>query len=230
MIPWILLDEAPVPEGRGELLLYQRGEEFSIRIVGRGELMNSRAHGSEDALAALTCERLAERSRPRILIGGLGMGFTLAAALRELGPDAQVVVAELIPAVVAWNRGALAALAGCPLQDARVTVREVDVGRILKTERKAFDAILLDVDNGPEGLTRDANDWLYGPGGVLAAYEALRPNGILAVWSAGQDREFTDRLRQAGFETEEVRVRARGTKGSRHIIWLARRISDRQAM
>lgn len=224
MIPWILLDEAPVPDGRGELQLFQRGEEFSIRIVGRGELMNSRAHGSEDALAALACERLAERTHPRILIGGLGMGFTLAAALRELGPEAQVVVAELVPAVVAWNRGTLAALAGNPLQDPRVTVREMDVGKIMKAERKAFDAILLDVDNGPEGLTRDANDWLYGPVGVLAACEALRPNGILAVWSAGQDREFTDRLRQAGFETEEVRVRARGTKGSRHLIWLARRM------
>ena len=224
MIPWILLDEAPVPGGRGELQLFQRGEEFSIRIVGRGELMNSRAHGSEDALAALACERLAERTRPRMLIGGLGMGFTLAAALRGLGQEAQVVVAELVPAVVAWNRGAIASLASHPLQDPRVTVREMDVGKIMKAERLSFDAILLDVDNGPEGLTRDANDWLYGPGGVLAAYEALRPNGILAVWSAGQDREFTDRLRQAGFETEEVRVRSRGTKGSRHLIWLARRM------
>jgi spermidine synthase len=224
MIPWILLDEAPIPGGRGELLLYQRGEEFSIRVHGRGELMNSRMHGSEDALATLACARLATRERARILIGGLGMGFTLAAALHELDPEAEVVVAELVPAVVAWNRGALGAVAGNPLQDPRVTVREIDVGRILKAERMAFDAILLDVDNGPEGLTRDANDWLYGPSGLVAAHEALRPGGILAVWSAAQDREFADRLRQTGFEAEEVRVRARGSKGPRHLIWLARRV------
>ena len=174
MIPWKLLDRATVPEAGGELSLYQRGEEFSIRITGRGELMNSRVHGSEDALALLTCARLVERQRPRLLIGGLGMGFTLAAALRALGPDAEVVVAELVPAVVAWNRGALGAQAGNPLRDARATVREIDVARVLRAERNAFDAILLDVDNGPEGLTRDANDWLYGNGGLAAAFAALR--------------------------------------------------------
>ena len=223
MIPWKLLDRAPVPGGGGELLLYQRGEEFSIRIAGRGELMNSRVHGSEDALAALTCARLVERERPRLLIGGLGMGFTLAAALRELGPDAEVVVAELVPAVVAWNRGPLGAPAGNPLLDARTTVREGDVARILRAEQQAFDAILLDVDNGPEGLTRDANDWLYGSDGLAAAFAALRPGGVLAVWSAGGDSDFTDRLRRTGFEAEEVRVRARISKGARHTIWLARR-------
>src|SRR3990170_2751576 len=144
MIPWKLLDRAPVPGGEGELKLHQRGEEFSIRVTGHGELMNSRAHGSEDMLAQLACARLAGRTRPRLLIGGLGMGFTLAAALRELGPDAEVVVAELVPAVVAWNRGALGAPAGNPLLDARTTVREGDVARILRAERQAFDAILLD--------------------------------------------------------------------------------------
>jgi spermidine synthase len=223
MIPWKLLDRVPVPGGQGELMLYQRGEEFSIRVTGHGELMNSRAHGSEDMLAALVCVRLAGRARPRFLIGGLGMGFTLAAALRDLGPDAAVVVAELVPAVVAWNRGALGALAGNPLLDPRVAVQEIDVARLLRSERNAFDAILLDVDNGPEGLTRDANDWLYGNAGLAAAFAALRADGILAVWSAGGDRNFTDRLRRAGFETEEIRVRARITKGARHTLWLARR-------
>lgn len=222
MIPWELLGHAPVPGEGGELLLYRRGGEFSIRIKARGELMNSRVHDSEDALAALACERLAGRTRPQLLIGGLGMGFTLSAALRALGPDAEVVVAELVPAVVEWNRGALGAAAGHPLQDPRVAVRETDVARILRTERNRFDAILLDVDNGPEGLTRDENDWLYGHGGLGAAYAALRPEGILAVWSAGPDREFTDRLRRAGFEVEELRVRAHNKKGARHVIWLAR--------
>lgn len=223
MIPWKLLDRAPVPGGEGELMLYQRGEEFSIRITRRGELMNSRVHGSEEALAQLACARLAGRAQPRLLIGGLGMGFTLAAALRELRLDAEVVVAELVPAVVAWNRGALGAPAGNPLRDARVSVQEIDVARLLRAERNAFDAILLDIDNGPEGLTRDANDWLYGNAGLAAAFAALRADGLLAAWSAGGDSDFTDRLRRAGFEAEEIRVRARKSKGAHHTIWLARR-------
>ncbi|MEK7206973.1 MAG: hypothetical protein AAB134_03730 [Pseudomonadota bacterium] len=223
MIPWKLLDRVPVPGGEGVLLLYQRGEEFSIRVTDHGELMNSRVHGSEDALAQLTCARLAGRKQPRLLIGGLGMGFTLAAALHELGPDAEVVVAELVPAVVAWNRGALGAQAGHPLRDARASVREIDVARLLRSERNAFDAILLDVDNGPEGLTRNANDWLYSNAGLAAAFTALRTDGILAVWSAAGDRDFTDRLRCTGFDAEEVRVRARKSKGAHHTIWLAQR-------
>jgi spermidine synthase len=224
MIPWKLLDSARVPGGGPELRLYQRGEELSIRIVGRGELMNSRVHGSEDALAELTCARLAGRAHSRVLIGGLGMGFTLAAALRQLGPDAEVVVAELVPAVVEWNRGPLAGAAGHPLEDRRVTVRVADVAQILSKEAQAYDAILLDVDNGPEGLTRRDNDWLYSVNGLGAAFAALRPGGVLAVWSAGPDRDFSERLRRVGFEAEEVRVRARANrKGARHIIWLAAR-------
>jgi spermidine synthase len=223
MIPWILLDSAQVPGNGGELRLYQRGDEFSIRIVGHGELMNSRVHGSEDALAEHTCARLVDGLKPRLLIGGLGMGFTLAAALRHVGDQAQVVVAELVPAVVAWNRGPLGEHAGHPLQDPRVTVREGDVARILKTEQQAYDAILLDVDNGPAGLTRKENDWLYSMNGLSAAYAALRPQGVLAVWSAGPDKAFMQRLRKVGFEVEEVRVRAHGSKGARHIIWFARR-------
>ena len=223
MIPWVLLDSAQVPGNGEELRLYQRGDEFSIRIIGHGELMNSRVHGSEDALAEHTCARLMGSANPRLLIGGLGMGFTLAAALRHIGNQAQVVVAELVPAVVAWNRGPLGANAGHPLQDPRVTVREGDVARILKSEQQAYDAILLDVDNGPEGLTRKENDWLYGMNGLNAAYAALRPQGVLAVWSAGPDKAFLQRLRKVGFEVDEVRVRAHGKKGARHIIWFARR-------
>jgi spermidine synthase len=223
MNPWVLLDSAQVPGEGGELRLYQRNNEFSIRIMGRGELMNSRAHGSEDALAQLTCARLENSTHAKVLIGGLGMGFTLAAALRQLGESAQVVVAELVPAVVVWNRGALGELAGFPLQDPRVTVREGDVARILKREQNAYDAILLDVDNGPEGLTRKQNDWLYSESGLNAAYAALRPKGILAVWSAGPAQEFMQRLRKVGFEVEEVSVHAHGSKGTRHVIWFARR-------
>jgi spermidine synthase len=221
--PWILLDSAPVPGNGGELRLYRRGDEFSIKVVGRGELMNSRVHGSEDALAEETCARLVDGIAPELLIGGLGMGFTLAAALRHLGERGRVVVAELLPAVVAWNRGPLGAAAGYPLEDVRVSVHEGDVARVLKLGQQAFDAILLDVDNGPEGLTRRQNDWLYGINGLSAAYAALRPQGVLAVWSAGPDPDFVQRLRKVGFEVEELRVRAHGSKGARHIIWLARR-------
>lgn len=225
MNPWVLLDSVEIPGNGGELRLYQRGEEFSIKIMGRGELMNSRVHGSEDALAQLTCARLTHSLHPRILIGGLGMGFTLAAALRRLGDQAQVIVAELVPAVVAWNRGPLGEQTGHPLQDPRVTVREGDVARILKNATSEYDAILLDVDNGPEGLTRMQNNWLYSENGLNTAYAALRPQGVLAVWSAGPAQDFLQRLRKVGFGVEEVRVRAHGSKGARHIIWFARRES-----
>jgi spermidine synthase len=221
MIPWELLDSAPVPDGGETLRLYRRGDEFSIRI-GANELMNSRTHGSEDRLAEAACARLAGRAQPRVLIGGLGMGFTLAAALRRLGPDAAVVVAELVPAVVEWNRGPLGAPSGRPLDDVRVAVHAGDVGALLRTAATAFDAILLDVDNGPAGLTRKGNDWLYGAAGLRAAHAALRPGGALAVWSAAPDRRFHARLRRAGFEVEELRVRAHRNRGARHIIWLAR--------
>ena len=223
MTPWILLDSAQVPGNGGELRLYQRGDEFSIKLEGRGELMNSRVHGSEDALAEHTCARLPDCEKPRLLIGGLGMGFTLAEALRHIGSEAQVVVAELVPEVVTWNRGPLGKFAGNPLEDLRVIVHEGDVARIIDTEQQAYDAILLDVDNGPEGLTRKENDRLYDIDGLNAAYAALRANGVLAVWSAGPDQKFLQRLRKTGFEVEEIRVRSRGAKGARHIIWFARR-------
>ena len=223
MVSWEFLQSAPVPGGKGELRLYRRGGEFSIRL-DRCELMNSRIHGSEEALAELACARIADRSRPQVLIGGLGMGYTAAAALQRLRADGRVVVAELVPAVVAWNRGPLADLAGRPLENERVTVREVDIAEILKVEQGTYDAILLDVDNGPQGLTRKGNNWLYSRAGLDAAFKTLRPAGVLAVWSASPDRAFTRRLREAGFAVEEVVVRSRGPrKGTRHTIWLAGR-------
>jgi spermidine synthase len=223
MIPWTLVDTAQIPGNAGTLQLHRRDAEFSISIVGGGVLMSTRAHGSEDALAELACRKIAGRSRCRVLIGGLGMGFTLAAALRNLGPDAEVVVAELVPAVVAWNRGPLGEFAGHPLQDGRTTVREGDVARFLKEGRQAYDAILLDVDNGPTGLTRRKNNWLYGIDGLTAAYSALRPGGILAVWSAGPDRAFTERLAKVGFAAKQTRVREHDNQGELHAVWIAER-------
>jgi spermidine synthase len=223
---WILLGVAQASGDEKELRLYRRDEEFSIRVGGR-ELMNSRVHGSEDALGQLACARIADCPRPRVLIGGLGMGYTLRAALHALSAQGQVIVAELIPAVVAWNRGPLGDLAGHPLRDDRVTVREVDVAGILRAEQRAYDAIVLDVDNGPRGLTRNANDRLYAQGGLSAAFAALRPGGVLAVWSAGPDRAFSDRLRKTGFKMEEILVRARDARGgARHTIWIAGRAAQ----
>ena len=228
MKPWILLDTAPVPNNGGELQLFQRGEDFSIRITGRGELMNTRLHGSEDALAELTCKRLKNTIDPHILIGGLGMGFTLAAALKCLkqhaSDKAQVTVAELVPGVVKWNKGPLGEHAGNPIQDARTSVIETDVARLLKNGNETYDAILLDVDNGPEGLTRKKNNWLYSADGLTAAYLSLKVQGILAVWSAGPEKAFTQRLKKVGFEVKEESVFAHGNKGTKHVIWFARRV------
>jgi spermidine synthase len=221
VIPWTLLDTAGVPGDGGELRLLQRGAEFSIRL-GHNELMNSRVHGSEEALAKIAIAKIGDHTRPRILIGGLGMGFTLRAALRAIGAEARVVVAELVPAVVAWNRGWLACVSGRSLADTRVSIREEDVASLIMSERSAYDAILLDVDIGPGALTRKANERLYDQAGLGAAFAALRSRGVLAAWSAGPDRNFTRRLRNAGFEVNEVRVRARGARGGAHqIIWIA---------
>ncbi len=222
MIRRVLLEVAQLPGDAGELRLYQHGTQFVI-TVDNLELMNSRVHGSEDALAEQACRRVKKRAQPRVLIGGLGMGFTLGAALRELGPTSQVVVAELIPAVMAWNRGPLAPLAGHPLDDGRVLLCKVDVAEIIRAEKRAYDAIILDVDNGPDGLTCIGNDWLYSLTGLSAALVALRPGGVLAVWSAAQDRAFAKRLRMTGFAVEEIRARASGgRKGARHTLWIAK--------
>ncbi len=223
MKPWNLIDSSEIPADGGELRLYQRGEEFSIVIRGEGELMSSRKHGSEQALAELGCRHLAGHALARVLIGGLGMGFTLAAALRQLGPDAEVTVAELVPAVAAWNRQYLGHLAAHPLDDPRSSVALGDVATLIKKGRDSYDAILLDVDNGPEGLTHRNNNWLYSSDGLQAAFTALRPGGVLAVWSAGPEPLFAERLRHLGFLVEEQRVRAHRGKGATHTIWIARR-------
>jgi len=183
--------------------------------------MNSRMHGSEEALARIACSRIAERQSAHVLIGGLGMGFTLRAALRELGKDATVKLVELSPAVVAWNREPLANLAGRPLEDPRVQVVEADVAEQIRATRSKYDAIVLDVDNGPEGFTRRGNDWLYGKGGLAAARNALRARGILAVWSAAPAPRFTERMRAAGFKVEDFCVPARGDRGGpNHTVWI----------
>jgi spermidine synthase len=221
MIPWEELDRAVVPGEEVPLRLMRRGQEISIRL-GTSELMNSRQHGSEEALATLVCERLKDVEAPRILIGGLGLGYTLRAALAVLGPKASVTVSELVPAVVAWARGPIATLHEGSLDDPRVRIRETDVALVMGEERSWWDAILLDVDNGPEAMTQAANDGLYGMTGLADARKALRPRGILAVWSQGPDSAFSSRLRRAGFVADEVTVRARGKSGgSRHRIWLA---------
>lgn len=223
MIPWVLIDTAEVPGGGGELRLKRHGAEFAI-MLGSDELMNSRLSGSEEALATIACERIRDRKAPRILIGGLGMGFTLRAALAALGPEARIIVAELVPAVVQWARGPMAEVFGTSLTDQRVGIREADVGELIRADASAYDAILLDVDNGPEGLTRKANDALYDLKGLRAARAALKPGGVLAVWSSGPNPKFTWRLGRAGFAVEEVRARANGPRGgARHVIWIATR-------
>jgi len=216
MIPRELLGIAEVPGGP-PLRLFRRGRDFMI-VLDRNELMSTRMRGSEVALGTLTCARLADRERPRLLIGGYGMGFTLRAVLAELGCAAAITVAELVPGIIGWARGEMAELtAGC-LDDPRVTLRMADVGAVMEEER--YDAILLDVDNGPDGLTRPDNDGLYTRSGLDRARRALRPGGVLAVWSAAPDAAFARRLAGAGFAVEEVKIRARENgKGPVHVIW-----------
>jgi spermidine synthase len=214
------LATARAPDGE-QLKLMRRDGDFMI-VLERNELMNSRMSGSEEALATMTAERLHGRATQHWLIGGYGMGFTLRAALAVLGPQARITVAELVPEIVAWARGPMAQLTSGCLDDPRVTVVEADVAELIAAGRGRYDAILLDVDNGPDALVRAANDRLYTPAGLAAAKAALRPGGVLAVWSAGKDPVFTNRLRRADCEVDEVQVRARSNgKGARHTIWFA---------
>ncbi len=186
--------------------------------------MNSLVHESEEALARIACQEITNQPRARVLIGGLGMGYTVGSALNYLEATAQVVVAELVSEVVQWNRGVLAKLAGCPLDDSRVTIHEADVVQMINSAQGDYNAILLDVDNGPEPLTRNDNDGLYSLEGLRAAFAALRPKGVLAIWSTGPDPNFAQRLRRAGFKANKVEVRGRERgKGSHFIVWAATR-------
>jgi spermidine synthase len=218
--PWKLLGEASTPDGH-EMRLIARDGEFVILLDGK-TLMSSRLHGSEEELALAACPPVSDRKKPTVLVGGLGMGFTLRATLNLLPADATVVVSELMAAVVDWNStGALAALAGYPLKDPRVRILMQDVGSTLQNATNRFDAILLDVDNGPSAFTSDENQELYDNDGVAAAHAALKSGGALAVWSAAEDQTYERRLRAHGFEASAKRVRARPNKGgARHTIFL----------
>ncbi len=219
MKPWQLLGQTRAPDG-AELSLTLRSGEYVILANGKS-LMSSRMHGSEEALATLACARLRGREEPRVLVGGLGMGFTLRATLDHLPPGASVVVAELLPAVVEWNRGPLGPLAGHPLKDRRVQVESGDVGAVMRAPAQAYDAILLDVDNGPSAFATVGNAALYNDAGLAAARTALSEQGVLAVWSSREDRRFEQRLRYAGFRVEAERVRARLKQGGpRHVIFI----------
>ncbi len=217
-----LVGVAEVPDGP-PLRLFRRGADFMI-VLERNELMSTRMSGSEVALGTMTCDRLADRPAPHLLVGGYGMGFTLRAVLAQLGPDASVTVAELVPGIIEWARGPMAALADGCLDDPRVALEIGDVGATIRSAARRYDAILLDVDNGPDGLTRPGNDGLYGPRGLAATHSALRAGGVLAVWSAAPDPRFARRLGDSGFDVEEVKVRARENgKGATHVIWFATR-------
>ncbi len=222
MTPRELIGVAEVPGGP-PLRLFRRGGDFMI-VLERNELMSTRMSGSEVALGTMTCERLRGHPAPHLLIGGYGMGFTLRAVLGLLGPDARVTVAELVPGIIEWARGPMAGMTDGCLDDPRVTLAMGDVAEAIRAGVGRYDAIMLDVDNGPDGLTRPANDGIYTPGGLAEARRALRPGGVLAIWSAGADAAFTRRLGQAGFAVDEVRVKARDNgKGPTHVIWFARR-------
>ncbi|MDQ6993309.1 MAG: MnmC family methyltransferase [Mariprofundus sp.] len=222
MKPYILLDTAT--DHDSTLRLYQRGDEFSIRVDKAGELMNSRLHNSEDLLADFACAHISGKSNTQMLVGGLGLGYTLAAALLHTGERSKVMVAELMPAVVRWNRSYLGTLANHPLNNPRVEVHEQDVGKLMREHKNNFDAIMLDVDNGPDAFTCHDNHLLYGLRGLQNAYNALKPGGVLTVWSAVGSVDFTKRMQKTGFNVEEKRVRAhKNHTNSRHTIWIASR-------
>ncbi len=221
MTPRTLIGTAAIPGGN-DLRLFRRGDDFMI-VLDRNELMSSRMSGSEEALAVMTCARLPATPAPHLLIGGYGMGFTLRAALARLGPDARITVVELVPEIIAWARGPMAALTAGGLDDPRVALVMNDVAATIAGASAAYDAILLDVDNGPDGLVRTANDRLYARPGLAAAKAALRPGGTLAIWSAAPDAAFARRLTDSGYTVAEVTVRARSNgKGPKHVIWFAR--------
>jgi spermidine synthase len=221
---WITIESTTVPGSDTELTLSQCNDDFAIRLSGLpGDLMNSRRHHSEDMLAEFACTRLSAIENARVLVGGLGMGFTLAAVLKTVGVSAEVIVAELVPAVVEWNRGLLGRCAGRPIEDGRTRVHLGDVADLIKQRAGKFDAILLDVDNGPDPMTHSDNEWLYSRSALKRIFEKLRPEGIVAIWSASADQAFTNRLRKTGFNVQLRTVRARPGKGSRHKIFVAQK-------
>ena len=218
------LATAIIPNNGGELVLLQRDDEFTIKLSGsRGVLMNSRVYNSEQELAKLGCAHIKNKENAQVLVGGLGMGYTLATALACVTASSRVTVAELIPEVVEWNRGPLGECAGKPLDDPRSQVRLGDIAELIQQQKPEFDAILLDVDNGPEGITNNDNNWLYSSAGLSALYNCLRSQGMLAVWSAGPDVMFVTQLKKTGFKVSDKMVRARQGKGSRHVIFLAQK-------
>lgn len=223
MIQRELLGTAQVPGG-AELRLFRHDRAFMI-VLGSNELMSTRMNGSEIALATETIARLKDLKAPRLLIGGYGMGFTLRAALEKLGTRAQIVVAELVPEIIEWARGPMTDVAAGCLEDPRVELVMGDVAQCIRSPSGGYDAILLDVDNGPDGLTRADNNGLYSSRGLRSAMAALRPGGLLAIWSAARDEGFTRRLKATGFEVDEITVSARTNgKGPKHVIWFARKV------
>lgn len=216
-----LIGQAEVPGSNLLLKLYQGKDDCSIVLSGKGELMSTRKHASEDALGRLPCLMLKKVGYAKVLIGGLGMGFTLAAALAATGPNSHITVAELVPEVVEWNKGPLGNYSGNPLSDERASVYQGDVSDLLRGSDPAYDVIALDVDNGPEALSSSGNNWLYSPAGIMAARQCLNPGGVLAYWSATPDLQFAKRLRDCGLQVTEKSVYAHGNKGTKHTIWLA---------
>lgn len=222
MIPRETLATAQVPGGE-QLRLVRRGQDHII-MLDRNELMSSRMSGSEEALANMGCARIAGRKQPHVLIGGYGMGFTLRACLTALGRDARVTVAEIVPEIIDWAKGPMAELTAGGIDDPRTIIHIGDVGALITASPASFDAILLDVDNGPDGLSRQGNDALYSHIGLARARAALKPGGTLAVWSAAPDKAFARRFAESGYAVEEVVVAARSNgKGPRHTIWFGRR-------
>ena len=224
MIPTILLGTAKIPNDGGELKLSQRDNDFAIRLTGvHGELMSSRMYSSELALADLGCAHIQGLENTKVLVGGMGMGFTLSAALKATSPSSEVVVAELVPEIIEWNKGPLGEVAGRPLNDERVRVYLGDVAELFMSKQASYDAILLDVDNGPEGFTQADNNNLYSVQSLRAIGQTLKPKGVLAIWSAWHDPKFTQQLKKANFDVDSKTVRAHKGKGSRHTIYLAKK-------
>jgi spermidine synthase len=221
MVPWEKLGVALIPNNGGELSLSRRDKEFSIKLSGiRGELMNSRVYNSEQELATLGCAHIATSKNAHVLVGGLGMGYTLAAALQATASSTTVTVAELIPEVIKWNQGPLGECAGKPLENPRTRVHQGDIKALLNTNTPTYNAILLDVDNGPEGLTHADNSWIYSLEGLRSIYNTLQAKGVLAIWSASPDPLFVKRLKKAGYNTSTHIARARKGKGSKHTIFI----------